>query len=264
MSLLVPILLGALVVPAAPGERLTDRQVKELVERIHQERDRFEDQLDGNLKRSTFRGPNGEVNVERFLDDLQDNVGKLKDRFKPGYSADTEVRTVLEQGGRIQRYIDTQPPNYKGSGEWSRMATSLGELATAYGASFPMADGAKLHRLDDRELAGAASSLSQVADRFSKALDSSLKKDKTVAPANRQSAVEDAKALKKAAETLASRLKGGQPASADVTRLVEHVQRIRTTAAGLPLSPAAQQALGEAQRPLETIAGAFGLSPAKS
>jgi hypothetical protein len=42
-------------------ERLSDREVKQLVEDVDQARDRFEDQLDGNLKSSILRTPTGEL-----------------------------------------------------------------------------------------------------------------------------------------------------------------------------------------------------------
>ena len=84
LAALMAILL--LVAPAASAERLNDKAVKQLLERIYNERDRFEDQLDGKLKRSILRGPSGgEVNVEKYLDDLQENANNLKDRFTPQY-----------------------------------------------------------------------------------------------------------------------------------------------------------------------------------
>jgi hypothetical protein len=84
--------------PVVSADRLNDKAVKELIDRIDDERDRFEDQLDGELKRSIIRGPRGEVNVERYLDDLQENVDKLKERFKSDYAGSAEVTTVLRQG----------------------------------------------------------------------------------------------------------------------------------------------------------------------
>jgi len=262
MRCMIPVLVGALSLPmTAAGERLTDKQTKELIERINNERDRFEDQLDGNLKRSVLRGANGEVNVERYLDDLQENVGKLKDRYKPTYAAGAEALTVLKQGSDIQRYMEKQPPNFKGASEWSKMAGSLGELAAAYGTTFPLPEGATARRLNDPEVANAASSLAQSADRFGKELDLSLKKDKSIAPADRQAAVNDVKTLKKDAETLAKRLKDGQPATGEVTQVVQHLQSVRTKAASLPLSPAAKQALDAAQGPLDLIAQGFAVKP---
>src|SRR5262245_37589814 len=86
--------LGADFTAGAVGTRLNDDEVKQLLERVHHDRDRFEDQLDGQLKRSTLRGPGGEVQVERYLDDLQDNVNRLRDRFSDSYAAEQEVTTV--------------------------------------------------------------------------------------------------------------------------------------------------------------------------
>src|SRR3954469_15783786 len=90
---------------APPTARMTDQQVKKLIEQVDNDRDRFEDQLDGNLKRKVLRGPGGEVDVERFLDDLQQNIDKLESRFTDSYSAGSEVGTVLKQGSSIQRYM---------------------------------------------------------------------------------------------------------------------------------------------------------------
>ena len=78
LAIAIAVLLAA---PAVRADRLSDKDVKALIERIDNERDRFEDQLDGTLKRAILSSPRGEVNVEQFLDDLQENVDRLKERF---------------------------------------------------------------------------------------------------------------------------------------------------------------------------------------
>jgi hypothetical protein len=105
LSACAALAVALLAAPAVRADRPTDKDVKDLIERLNHDRDRFEDQLDGKLKRSILRGPGGEVNVERYLDDLQDNVGKLKDRFTPQYAASQEASKVLRQSSDIQRYI---------------------------------------------------------------------------------------------------------------------------------------------------------------
>ena len=116
-----------------------------LIERIDNERDRFEDQLDGKIKSSIIRGQ-GEVNVERFLDDLQENVDRLNERFKSDYAASAEVTTVLRQGSDIQRFMSKQPPDLDGASEWNRLASSLGELAKVYATTFPLPEGQQARR----------------------------------------------------------------------------------------------------------------------
>ena len=51
------VIVAALVaMPAVSADRLPDKDVKALIERIDNERDRFEDQLDGKIKSSILRG----------------------------------------------------------------------------------------------------------------------------------------------------------------------------------------------------------------
>jgi hypothetical protein len=251
------VLLGAM--PELLADRLSDGDVKALLERIDDERDRFEDQLDGKLKRSILRGPGGEVNVERYLDDLQENVGKLKDRFSSQYAASAEATTVLRQGSDIQRFMAGQPPNFDGASEWNRLASSLGDLATVYGTTMPMPEGQQARRLNDREVQKAADDLAKGADRFKKDLDSALKQDKAVDKATREAAVHEAEALKKDAQSLASVVGDGRPASGEAKALLDRAAAIRSASSGRALSPTAQAAWGSVENGLDKVAQAFGM-----
>ena len=248
-----------LVASSASADRLNDKSVKQLLERIDNERDRFEDQLDGKLKRSIIRGPGGEVNVEKYLDDLQENVDKLKDRFTPQYAASAEVTTVLRQATDIQRYMSTLPPNFDGASEWTRLAASLGELAANYGATLPLTEGKQARRFNDSEVKKAAEAVAKGADQFKKDLDSSLKKDKTVDKATREAAVKEADGLKQDAQKLASLVGDGRPASGEAKALLDSASRIRAAGSGRALSPAAQTAWGSVEDGLDKVALAFAL-----
>jgi hypothetical protein len=261
MIIVTAVLLSLLAPQPAPGARLTDHQVKELITRIDDERDRFEDQLDGSVKHNVLRGPAGEVDVERFLDDLQENVDKLSDRYKDDYSAGSEVATVLRQGSAVQRYMSAQPPNMKGASEWNRLAASLTELAGVYGTTFPIPDDAAVRRVGDHEIAAAASKTADAADQFRKQLDASLKLDKTFSLAEREAAVAEANGLKKDADALADRLRDSKPSSGEATALIQRAQRIQSTAAKMPLSPNAKDAWMGVVAPLATIAQGFNMPP---
>jgi hypothetical protein len=261
----IPVIAAAWAITVAAAisvhaaDRPSDRDVEQLLERIDHDRDRFEDQLDGKLKRSVIRGPDREVSVERYLDDLQDNVDKLKERFSAQYAASAEATTVLRQGSDIQRYMATLPAGVDGASEWNRLAGSLGELAAAYGTSFPLPEGQQARRLNDREVRAAADGVAESADRFKKELDSSLKKDKTIDKATREAAVKDAEAVKKAAEQLASAVGDGRPASGEAKALLGAVSAVRTASAARTLSPAAQSAWQVVDGGVGKVAQAFGL-----
>ena len=248
-----------LATASAAAERLNDKDVKQLIERIDNERDRFEDQLDGKLKRSIIRGPGGEVDVERFLDDLQENVDKLEDRFSSQYAASAEVTTVLRQGSDIQRYMSTLPPSFDGASEWNRLAASLAELAAAYGSGFPVAEGQQARRLNDGEVKKAAEEIGKNADRFKKDLDSALKQDTSVAQAAREAAVKEADGLKQDARHLASTIGGGKPSSGEAQALIRRASAIRAAGSGRPMSGAAQSSWNAVEEGLAKIAQAYDL-----
>lgn len=246
---------------AASAERRTDKDVKALFDRIDHERDRFEDQLDGKLKRSIVRGPGGEVNVSRHLDDLQENVDKMKDRYTARYAASQEVTTVLQQGSGIQRFMATQAPDLDGASEWNRLSASLGELAAVYGTSFPLPEGQMARRMNDQEVAAAAKTVAEGADKFKKDLDNSLKKDKSIDSNARKAAVQEADHLRKDAKSLADLVGGGRPASGEARALVGRAARIKSASGNWPLSPAAQASWRSLEGGLDKITQAFAVSP---
>ena len=252
-------LASLLFAPVASAERLTDKDCKQLLERIDNERDRFEDQLDGTLKRSIIRGPGGEVNVEKYLDDLQENVDKLKDRFTPQYAASAEVTTVLRQASDIQRYMSTLPPDFDGASEWNRLAASLGELAANYGTTLPLPEGQQARRINDGELRKSLDDIAKGADRFKKELDSSLKMDKTIDKTTREAAVKEADVLKEDAKKLASLVGDGRPASGEAKALLQNAAGVRSAMSSRTLSSSAQTAWGSVESGLDKVSQAFGI-----
>ena len=245
--------------PVVHAERLSDKDVKSLIERINNERDRFEDQLDGELKRTILRGEKGEVHVERYLDDLQENVGKLKERFKPEYAASAEVTTLLRQGSDIHRFMAKQKPNLDGASEWNRLSASLEQLAAAYGTTMPIGEGQQGRRMNDREVQKAADAIAKGADRFKKELDSSLKTDKAVDKATREAAVLEAESFKQDAKELGSALGDGRPASGEAKALLDRAAKIRTAIAGRTLAGPARAAWSSIESGLNDIGQGFGL-----
>jgi hypothetical protein len=243
---------------SAPSvERLTDNDVKALIDAVDRGRDRFEDQLDGKLKDSIVRGPTGEVNVARFLDDLQANVGRLKERFKPDYAASTEVATVLEQMSPVAGFMRQQPAGFKGSSEWDHLAADLGRLAAVYGAAFPLVKDRAVRRINDGEAAGAAEAIEEQADKFKDAVNRETKLAKPVKDGVKASA----DVVKNAAKVLKSRLKDSRPATAEARQLFDAMRTMMDDSVkGLNLSPASLTAMGSFRAPLGTLHQAFGVA----
>jgi hypothetical protein len=201
---------------AQGGDRLSDKDVKQLIENVHQTRDRFEDQLDGKIKNALLRTPTGEVDVQKFLDDLQDNVEKLKDRFTPDYAASKEVEVLLTQGGQIQNFMKTQPADLKGRSEWDAMALALDRLAGAYRTGFPLPANPTIRRFNDGETSAIAEDVAKRADD----MKSKLGDEKTLPKPAVDAAKKNLDTLKKEAEAVKSRVSDSKPATAEVRQVM--------------------------------------------
>ena len=178
--------------PVFSADRLTDRDLKTLVARIEEGRDRFDNALDDQQKRSLLRGPSGEVDVNRFLNDFQETIDRLEERLRPEYAASAEAGTLLRQASGIDAFFRQQPPGTRGESEWNRLTTDLEALAGAYGTEFPLPGNASVRRMGDREVAGAVDEVSRAAERLKKSLDTDLKQDATVDKQARQAIVGEA------------------------------------------------------------------------
>jgi len=246
---------------AQTPDRLTDKDVKGLIEAVDHGRDRFHDQLDGKVKDSIFREPTREVNVAKFLDDFKDNVERLKERFEPTYSASAEVATVLRQATAIDRFMKQQPGDLKGASDWQHLAVSLDRLASAYGTRFPLESIDSTHpiairRINDGEAAAAAGKIEEQAEEFKDAVN----KEQALAEPAKNQLKEAAARVKDKAETLKSRLEDSEPATAEARLLVDAVRRMEASASGLALSPACRSAMGSLKAPLVTVYQAFGMA----
>jgi hypothetical protein len=256
LSLLL-ILSGAAIAATQTGERLSDRDVRQIIDDVDHARDRFEDQLDGSIKSAIVRGPTGEVSVSRYLDDLQENVGHLRDRFSPSYAASKEAETVLQQGTEIQRYMSTQPDRFKGQSEWDALAMQLGRLAAAYRTTFPLPADAVVRRMNDAEVASTADQAAKRADE----LKDQIGRENGLPKTARDAARKDADAFIKQAKTVKSRASDSKPATAEMRELMTRAATLRSFVESQTLMPGTMGAWSALGTPLEALQQAYGLTP---
>ena len=260
MRAITTLAIAALFVTAIPAAaqdvRMSDNDIKALVEQLRGSRERFEDALDGSFKSSVIRGESGEVDVNRFLDDLETNVNNVKDRFTDDYAASTEVLTFLKQCTQISGFMARQPGAFKGKSEWDTLATQLGTLARHYGTSFPTGANATARRMNDKEVAAAVDAIGKSADRFRNAAKNALKTAKAD-PALSTTIEREGKALTSAAKTLKSRVSGHKPASNEAKLMFDQAAKVEAFAKQTPAIGTAESIWGEVATNLEKVRQAF-------
>ena len=251
---------------AAP-ERLTDQEVTALLGSIENKRAAFEAALDEKLKNSTIRGERGEVNTNEFFDDLQDQVQRARERFTSNYSASSEVLSLLQLATRLDAWASTQPAGFRGSKEWSVLATDLRRLAAAYNSGLlrpgQQALGAQARRLNDTELVTAAANVEKNTDAFRNAYDSALAANTTLTPASRQTAIRNVDAMKNTARTLNTALGKKQKGIAEATVLLKESAVMIDATLKLPPNSSAAAAWAPVREELSKVALAYEVTPSR-
>lgn len=217
--------------------RLPDKDVKKLIDQVWDARDSFEGNLDDSVKESMMKTATTDAKVLSVLQDLQDNAGKLRDRFKPDYAAGAEVETLLKQATMIGVAMD-RAAIIKGRSQWDELAASLKTLAGAYGTTFPLPDGASVRRLNDGETAAAAGTVASSADQIKKQID----KSKELAKPDKDAGKQAADALVKAANNLKSKIAEGKTATGELRAVSDTLTKLRGFLAAHPMPAAAAAA----------------------
>ncbi len=236
-----------------PPERLSDKEVKTLINQVDESSDRFKSNLDDKLKDSTVHGLNGDAKVANVLQDYRENTQKLKDRFNDNYAASTEVATVLKQAAPIDAFMQGTSGAMKGRSEWDSEAASLKHLAAAYGTVFPMPSGGTTERISDKETAAAAAGIETAAKELKDAIGGL-----TLSQPEKDAARKEVEALIKLADTVKDHAGDGKPNTTEVRQLVEQVARIQTFV-GAHEVPPIQGPWQSARTSLVKLQRAFGL-----
>jgi len=237
--------------------RLSDKNISSLVEKIGNQRDKFERALDSDFKRSVLRGPGGEIQVRGYLDDLADAVERIEDRFDGNYAASTEVQDLLERADIMNGYIRSNP-SLEGANEWDVFGSSLQQLAAAYGTTFPLPDGAMVRRIGDGELETVAAAVNKLAKDLQRSVRSQTR-GKDELKATGQDLEKELSTLADTGKTLSSRIRSGKPASAEARQLMDSVGKVESLIR-VPGMPGELATAWETVEPsIEKIAQAYDL-----
>ncbi len=250
---------GPLLVTAR--ERLTDQEVRTLLERIEKEREAFEAALDDKLKNSTIKGERGEVNTNEFFDDLQDQVRRARERFSSNYSASSEVLSLLQYATRLDAWASTQPAGFRGSREWGVLATDFRRLSAAYNSSLlrsgQKALGEQARRLNDDELVTVAANVEKNMDAFRNAYDSALAANTNLTPASRQTAIQNVDTMKSSARALNAALGKRQKGVTEANALLKGSAVMIDATLKLPPNSSAATAWAPVREELSKVALAY-------
>jgi len=258
---------GSTLPVAIATQRLTDQEIKTLLEGIENKRSAFEAALDDKLKNSTIKAERGEVKTNQFFDDLQDQVKRSRDRFSSNYSASSEVLSLLQFATRLDAWASTQPAGFRGSREWGVLASDCRRLAAAYNSGLlrpgQPALGAQARRLNDAELVTVAANVEKNMDAFRRAYSSALAGNTDLTPASRETAIQNVDAMKNSARALNAALGKQQKGVAEANALLKQSAVMADATLKLPPNSSAAAAWAPVREDLSRVALAYEATPSR-
>jgi len=248
-----------LPVSAPAAERITDEQVKRLIEDIEGGYRTWREDLEKrNLDDAVITSAERSVKVKDFLKDFDKAIDTLKDRFKPEYAAAPEVLALLRKGSDVELRNRRQGDTATSSSAWTALATKLEALAQAYAVGWPVQSMNVLPvRLNDRELSAKVEQMEKSVKALQNEADRAAKADKSIDKATRQSLKAEVQQLGPKAKEVSTRIKDDRPAAVEVGQLFAQTTKVRESLAKLSLSGG--PAWGPIDSATEALARAYSL-----
>jgi hypothetical protein len=175
--------VAASTIIAAQGTRMTDKELKKLMETIEKDVELFTKAMDSQYRKATLRSESGEVEVEVYLKNLKDLAKKMKSSYDSKYTANDEVLTFLRYAEPIQARHARGDSLFGAEKEWPRLSGDIVRLSTEYNVRWGSnPDTWNAIRINDKEVKPALESLQKSIGDFKKDLDKAVKKSDATDP----------------------------------------------------------------------------------
>lgn len=267
----------ATIAQAQRPYRLSEGELKRLIERIEQNTDQFRNSLDASLDRSRLDGSRTEDRINDFVKDFEAATDRLKERFDDDRSASATVQEVLDRGVAIDRFVTNHRLRGRVNDDWMRLRGNLDELASAYSVAWtwPVIEvdttvgtvvdtsidtTRHARRINDNDVKAIISRIDAQAGRFRHSLRDALNHSRF----NHTGAEDDINAFVKNFENSTDRLKDrfGKHNSAadDAEEVMRRAARIDVFMRAHELSRRAQDDWQALRHNLDELAAAYNVS----
>lgn len=239
--------------------RLSDDEMKKLLESINDRTGKFRDAVERGTRKGKLDTRLPDQDINRFVKDFEDSTGRLKDRFNSKRSASADVEEVLRRAATIDGFMKRHPVVTGADAEWLALRGDLDQLVRAYNVSWRWDDSsAAPERLSDSQVKVVLEELSSNTGEFRSNLEKSLKQDPSVERQVRDNVNQTVKTFKGDADRLKGRMKEKDfPTQLEqVLRLAASVDRFMK---GRPESDRAQGDWRRVRRNLEQLAQSYKL-----
>ncbi|HXG63924.1 MAG TPA: hypothetical protein VNO70_02385 [Blastocatellia bacterium] len=238
--------------------RLTEQEMRNLLERIEKGSDNFRASLDAALDKSRFDDSKTEDNINEFVKAYETATDRLKERWNDKDSATGAVEEVLTRAGRIDNFMARHELTARAQEDWAYVRKNLDELAQAYNVTWTWAGVSHTpHRVTDKEVRSALDQIEKRADSFRASLDAALDDSRFDDSKAEDEINRYVKEFEGATDRLEDRFGKNQSAASDVEEVLRRAAAIDDFMRRHSLTPQAQSDWAALRGALDQLAEAY-------
>ena len=203
---------GAAMASQQRPYRVSDQQLKDLLNRLDNHGDAFRGSFERAIDRSVIKGTPAAEEIGRSVKSLEQAMDLLSDRVDDRQSETADAEDVLRRASFIDRFMMRHPLEAPVQSDWQALRLDMDDLSRAYGIAWNWSSASQNgpQRVDDKQVEQLLKQIGDKAGRFDESLDRAFDRsgidDRSGKDAMRQSV----KDLRQAADRLRDRVKGRQ------------------------------------------------------
>ena len=246
--------------------RVTDRQVSSIVQRLERSTNRFRGSLNLALVNGRIDQTRPQNDINSFEPAFSDAVDQYRDQFTRRQAGEADVQNILRKASLVNGFMSRNRLNLRVQNDWAAVRTDLNALASAYGLSWqwnqtlaPQSPN-QLSGLSDSELNQLIRRIETGGDSFRSSLTAAFERNrnyKTQSEGNINVAVNN---LKNATSQLRSQFNARQSVADYVPRVLDHAASIDTYMRNNRLTTQAQNDWSTLHGDLDKLGAAFNVS----
>jgi DNA-binding TFAR19-related protein (PDSD5 family) len=252
--------------PAMAGQqrpyRLSDQQLKDLVNRIDTHGDAFNTSLKRAIDRSSINGSQAEDQIDRSVKVFQQATDLLRDRVNDHQSETADAQDVLRRATSIDDFMMRNQLDASARSDWQALRWDMNDLARAYGITWNWrATSQKIpSRVDDKHVEQLLKQIGKKADNFDKGLDRAFDDGRIDDSRRTDELRRSVKDFRQATDRLRDRVKDHQSNTLDAEEVLRRGVSINATMQRYQLSTQAEKDWLSLRGDLDTLARAYNVA----
>jgi hypothetical protein len=251
---------GAAIAGQQRPYRVSDQQLKDLVNRVDTHRDAFHGSFDRALDRSPIKGTPAGDEIGRSVRSFEQATDLLRDRVNDRQSDTADAEGVLTRATVIDQFMMRNQLDAPAPSDWQALRLDMNDLARAYGItrSWSVAPERVPSRADDAKVEQLLKQIAKKAGGLDKSLDRAFDRsrvDNREKDAIRQSVTD----LEETADRLRDRVKGRQSNTLDVEEVLRRGVSLDGFMHRYQLSAEAEQGWLSLRGDLDSLARAYNV-----